>query len=311
MGNKVSIVIPSYNRADLIGETLNSIIAQTYTNWECIVVDDGSIDNTFKVVEDFCKKDDRIKIVKRPRLKPKGANACRNYGLKISNGDYINWFDSDDLMHKNKIELQLSKLIESKTNFCVCKTAKFQNSPSNIIDILRTYPTSNDVFEKFLMKKNIWLTQAPLFKKEFLINFGLKFDEDLQAAQEWEFFSRVLHYDKDYCFVNQELVFFRNHEESMSGQKNANVLWNYFLARKKIYTLFGNDLSFKAQSYFFNYFTDSYYNMLNENDYIKAKAVFKYTKKLFNLSFSGKCYLKLAYVSYKCFGKGYLIIKQV
>ncbi|MBJ6367892.1 glycosyltransferase [Snuella sp. CAU 1569] len=307
----VSIIIPTYNRAALIGETLLSIQNQTYVHWECLVIDDGSTDNTEQVVQGFQIRDSRIQFFRRPQNKPKGANACRNYGLKISKGEYINWFDSDDLMHENKIELQISKLIESKSNFCICKTAKFKNNCSNVIGVLRTHPTSNDVFEKFLMKRNIWLTQAPLFKKEFLINFGLKFDEDLQAAQEWEFFSRVLHYDKDYSFVNQVLVFFRNHEESMSSQRNANVLWNYFLARKKIYILFGNGLSIKAQTYFFNYFTESYYNMLSKNDYIKAKAVYKYIKNLFNLSFIEKCYLKLAYVSFKCFGKGYLIIKKI
>ena len=75
----VSIIIPTYNRAHLIAETLDSIIAQTYTNWECIVVDDGSTDPTDELMETYCKKDSRFQYYHRPKNRPKGANACRNY----------------------------------------------------------------------------------------------------------------------------------------------------------------------------------------------------------------------------------------
>ena len=93
----VSIIIPTYNRAHFIGETLESVIAQTYENWECIVVDDGSTDYTDELMEYYCKKDTRIQYHHRPDIKPRGANACRNYGFGVSKGEYINWFDSDDL----------------------------------------------------------------------------------------------------------------------------------------------------------------------------------------------------------------------
>ncbi|MCM2302197.1 MAG: glycosyltransferase, partial [Flavobacteriaceae bacterium] len=89
----VSIIIPTFNRAHLIGETLDSILAQTYTNWECIVVDDGSSDNTHIVVGQYVAKDSRIKYVHRPEHMLKGPSSCRNYGFELSKGEYINWFD--------------------------------------------------------------------------------------------------------------------------------------------------------------------------------------------------------------------------
>ena len=95
----VSIIIPTYNRAHLISETLHSIIAQTYTYWECIVVDDGSTDNTEEILKNYIKKDKRFQYHQRPKDKPKGANACRNYGISISNGDFLLVMDSDDLLH--------------------------------------------------------------------------------------------------------------------------------------------------------------------------------------------------------------------
>lgn len=79
----VSIIIPTYNRAHLIGETLDSVMAQTYTNWECIVVDDGSTDNTAELLVVYCNKDNRFQYHHRPKDRPKGANAYRNYGIDV------------------------------------------------------------------------------------------------------------------------------------------------------------------------------------------------------------------------------------
>jgi len=101
----VSIIIPTYNRGSLIAESLDSILNQSYQNWECIIIDDGSSDNTFDVVNPYVIKDKRIKILNRPDFKPKGANACRNYGLSLSKGDFVLWFDSDDIIHPNCLEL--------------------------------------------------------------------------------------------------------------------------------------------------------------------------------------------------------------
>lgn len=99
----VSVIIPSYNRDTLIGETLNSIMSQTYTNWECIVVDDGSTDNSIYIIESFCKKDKRFRFYKRHRS-PKGAQVCRNIGIENTNGKYTIFLDSDDLLANNCIE---------------------------------------------------------------------------------------------------------------------------------------------------------------------------------------------------------------
>lgn len=111
----VSVIIPTYNRAHLIGETLDSVLAQTYQNWECIIVDDGSSDNAEEVVRSYVKKDSRFKYYHRPEEHLSGGNGARNYGFKMSQGEYVNWFDSDDLMVPEKLEEQLKLLIENHT----------------------------------------------------------------------------------------------------------------------------------------------------------------------------------------------------
>ena len=113
INNLVSILIPTYNRAHLICETLDSIVAQTYPSWECIIVDDGSTDTTKNVVADFISQDSRFIYILRPNNRPKGANTCRNFGFDNANGDYVLFFDSDDLMDSNALENYISSFNES------------------------------------------------------------------------------------------------------------------------------------------------------------------------------------------------------
>ena len=84
MPDLISIIIPTYNRSHLLGETLDSVLIQTYRNWECIVVDDGSTDYTPELMEFYIRKDSRFSFYRRPEEKAKGANACRNYGFEKS-----------------------------------------------------------------------------------------------------------------------------------------------------------------------------------------------------------------------------------
>jgi glycosyltransferase involved in cell wall biosynthesis len=109
----VSIVIPNYNRANLIGETLDSIIQQTYEDWECIIVDDRSTDGSIEIIKNYSNKDSRFLLIERPQEYSKGANACRNIGKSLAHGKYIIFFDSDDIMLPNHIEEKV-RLICSK-----------------------------------------------------------------------------------------------------------------------------------------------------------------------------------------------------
>jgi glycosyltransferase involved in cell wall biosynthesis len=101
----VSVIIPTYNRAHLIGETLDSVLAQTYTNWECIIVDDGSSDNTDEFVGKYVKKDSRFKYYHRPEEHLPGGNGARNYGFKI--GVLPNTFMVHDREERQKSQIEL------------------------------------------------------------------------------------------------------------------------------------------------------------------------------------------------------------
>ena len=185
----ISIIIPTFNRANLIGETLDSIIAQTYKKWECLIIDDGSADGTEEVINKYSSKDTRFQYHKRPIDKPKGANACRNYGFELSKGEYINWFDDDDIMLCNFLELK-TRALTKNISFVICSgfTSDQTLLNQNIIDL--SMQDENNLFHEYVLFKLKILTPSILFKKEFLVKERL-FLTFLTRGQEMEFFSRI------------------------------------------------------------------------------------------------------------------------
>lgn len=232
----VSIIIPTYNRAHLIGETLDSVLAQTYQNWECIVVDDGSTDDTDKVMAFYCEKDSRIQYHHRPQDRLSGGNAARNYGFEMSKGEYVNWFDDDDIMCNNKLHSQVEVLNHCNYNFSICQVLVFEGGVNNILGLRHEHIISEHPLLDFIKGEIVFLTPSLIIKKSFLIKNNLRFSEDLKAAQEWEFFTRILFYSPEYHITNESLVKIRKHNQSISFNDDNNLRnWHYYLAREKLF----------------------------------------------------------------------------
>ena len=111
----ISIITPNYNCGDYISETIESVLLQTYSNWELIIVDDCSSDDSYKIALDYAKKDSRIKVIRNETNL--GTAISRNKALDIAKGDYIAFLDSDDLWEKDKLELQLNFMQENNCDF--------------------------------------------------------------------------------------------------------------------------------------------------------------------------------------------------
>lgn len=222
MDNLVSIIIPTYNRAHLIGETLESVLKQTYTNWECIIVDDGSSDNTDEVVDEFLKKDSRFKYYHRPDEHLPGGNGARNYGFKKSKGEFINWFDSDDLMKEKFIEQKL-KLFSSKLDVVFCYGAYFNENekPNNAIP---SKPESRILTPLSYIKSEFYLSIAgPLWRKRYLEDKKL-FDEKRIKLQDREFhFRMTLSKPRYYFYYTDALFYIRRTTNSISSSINISL----------------------------------------------------------------------------------------
>lgn len=217
----VSIIIPTCNRAHLIGETLNSVLAQTYQNWECIVVDDGSTDNTVEVVNSYINKDTRFQYHHRPADRPAGGNAARNYGFELSKGEYVNWFDDDDIMMncflKNKIEL-----FNNKINLVICSGVYTDQNLNKLQDL--NINIDSFLFKDYVLWKSQILTPSVLFRKSFLENKEL-FNLNIFRGQETEFFSRLFYKlsTEKYLITNIPLFLYRQHIGSKTYKNNDYV----------------------------------------------------------------------------------------
>lgn len=206
----VSIIIPTYNRAHLIGETLDSVLAQTYQNWECIVVDDGSSDITDEVVGSYVKKDSRFKYYHRPDEHLPGGNGARNYGFKMSKGEYVNWLDSDDLFAKDKIEKQLQTLHGNSESISTCAWGRFSdknNFTLKKLEIFKDYINASDIFSNY-GHKGFFPNMVFLCHKNIFNKSGL-WDENLIINQDGEFFCRVILNSKSIYYAKDTYVLYR------------------------------------------------------------------------------------------------------
>ncbi|MFC7444400.1 glycosyltransferase family 2 protein [Mesoflavibacter profundi] len=224
---EVSIIIPVYNRAHYIAKTLDSIIDQTFKNWECIVVDDGSTDHTLEVVKFYENKDNRIKLYQRPEQFKKGANACRNFGFSISKGQYIQWFDSDDLMFKDLLKAKTHYLNTNKSSqFCLCQMIFFEEINGQFKQQQTTNIKYKDLLLDYVSGKITIGTQTVFWRKSFLENKQL-FDQDLTQSQDLEFNSRMFQNNPKGGFIDQPLIWYRQAEDSISSNY-LNVIENHY-----------------------------------------------------------------------------------
>jgi len=233
----ITIIMPIYNRAHLIEETLNSIKAQTYTNWECIIVDDGSTDNTLEVTKNVIKEDNRIQLFKRPETVKKGPSACRNYAFLKAIGSYIQFFDSDDIMHPNHLELKRNAI--ENNDFSICKLKSFSGEFDNGLFKDNSVPDlkeTNNLFEDFATGTLEMMMVAPLWKTASLQPY-MPIREDLHILEDHELYARALSKDKTVAIVNKSLIFYRVGANSSTNSFYKNIdygLQSYFEAKRTV-----------------------------------------------------------------------------
>jgi glycosyltransferase involved in cell wall biosynthesis len=211
----ISIIIPVYNRLELIGETLETVLVQTYTNWECIIVDDGSTDDSQLIINQYCKRDVRFKFYQRPETKAKGASSCRNFGFEKSKGDLIQFLDSDDLLDNNKLNEQL-KLYSPIRNvdLITCKWGWFRNV-NRLNDRFKTnyyiykdYKKGSKLLSDFGYYNSFFPPHVYLTSRELIIMAG-GWNESLTNNDDAEFFTRVILKAKKILFAENAKVFYR------------------------------------------------------------------------------------------------------
>lgn len=308
----VSIIIPTYNRANLIGYTLDSIIEQTYKNWECLVIDDGSSDNTSEVLAEIIEKDSRIKYFHRPKTIPKGPSPCRNYGFSLGKGNYVNFFDSDDIMLPNKLETEVEILNRTTFDFTICQTQFFDNNTNDKLGYWNNQLFSDDAINDFIMLKIGWSTNSPLWKRSSLEKHKLLFKENLMGPDDYDFHIQVLHLQLKPFIINNVHVLNRVHPdriENLSTKSIAkSIIVSDLLENRKEYGL--STICINSQKKYAIYLIKNLYK--NKNS-IVALNLSKKLNNLFPEYFTKHRILKAFVIGYffRISNRGYSLINKI
>jgi glycosyltransferase involved in cell wall biosynthesis len=206
---RVSVIIPCFNREALLGETLDSVRAQTFGDWEAIIVDDHSEDNSVQVARSYAQSDNRIRVVSRQGQR-KGGNICRNEGLALARGDYVIFLDSDDLLSEECLEHRIAGMDNApECGYGVFQTELFRQNIGDRGVLWNTFAEANDL-HRFLSLDTVWITTGPIWRKDSIAQLG-GFDEHSLNFQDWYLHVRALISGIKY-FKNQKRDNFHRHD---------------------------------------------------------------------------------------------------
>jgi len=217
----ISIIIPNYNREAILHETLDSLLDQSYSNWEAIIVDDGSTDRSMEIAQKYQAKDSRFKVIERTNL-PKGAGTCRNLGLSLSRGTSVIFLDSDDILAPHCLERRQQILEDHKSqDFLVFQIASF-SSDSNSLEYYWNINTDEPDVERFMKLDAVWQTSSVLWQRDFLFKIG-GFDPQLACWQDVDIhlralFTKNIRYKK--FFDETPDIYYRRHDMNTISQQN-------------------------------------------------------------------------------------------
>ncbi len=215
-------------------------------------------------------------------------------------------------MHPEKLERQLNSLKDSHHNFSVCQALVFDNKLNNISGLRNPFIISDNTFYDYLKMKIGWLTQVPLWKKDFLIQNNFKFDEELQAAQEWEFHCRILNKFPEYAKIYDPLVLIRKHEQSVTYNQNEKQrFWHYFQARLKVYKNIDLALDLDSNQFLQDYLLKSFKKMIVTKNSNVIKAYKLFILPLNKMSSIAKINALLAIFAFKLFDRGNVVLQKI
>lgn len=242
--NFVSIIVPCYNQAIYLSEALESVLNQTYLDWECIIVNDGSSDNTDEVVREWLKKDSRFKYIKKENG---GLSNARNSGIEACNGYYVLPLDADDKIASNYIAMAIDAFLQNKfLKLVYCKAEKFGDE-SGLWDL--------KPFSLHELSRNNMIFPAAMFKKQDWKDVN-GYDSNMTYGwEDWEFWIALLKNGGEVKQLDIVGFYYRIKSESMLksiDNKKARYLLNYLSVKHADFFVkyYGSFKEMEEKSYF-------------------------------------------------------------
>lgn len=211
--------MPAYNSENYITYSINSVISQTYKNWELIIVDDGSKDSTMTCIESLATGDNRIKVYKN--TKNIGVSETRNKAISLAKGEWIAFLDSDDLWAAEKLDKQIAFSQRHHVDF-VFTGARFINAEGR--NFRWNMPVPQSVTYSQLLKQNVIMCSSVLVKKKLLIDKKMIGD---RIHEDFALWLEILKNDTIAYGINEPLLTYRIYIESKSGNKIKSIIMSY------------------------------------------------------------------------------------
>lgn len=226
MGNQeclVSVIMPAYNCEKFIEDSINSVLTQTYSKLELIVIDDGSQDNTEKIIKKLSKEDPRINFIKNE--KNLGVSETRNKGISLASGDWIAFLDSDDIWEKTKIEKQMKYAEITRAEFIFTGVAYINENGEAYNG---SFEVPMQVSYKQLLRQNVITCSSVLVKKHFFKDIQMEQDDMHEDFAVW---LRILKTGIFAHGINSSLLIYRVSRNSKSGNKLKTIRMTYKVFR--------------------------------------------------------------------------------
>lgn len=230
----VSIIIPVYNSELYLNECLNSVMNQTYNNFECLLINDGSTDNSKEICESYCREDNRFILINK---KNEGVSKTRNVGIENAKGKFIQFTDSDDILDVTFLEKMINEIITNQSDCVVCGIKSFSGSTKNIVNHWTenksnlTKSEFRSLIKKWTVNPYIGGPYNKLFKREIINNNCLKYEVNQNYAEDFVF--NILYYDKvdKITIIPDELYSYRRSNPTSLSKMSWNI--NEYIRRSE------------------------------------------------------------------------------
>jgi len=227
----VSVITPCYKQGHFLAEAVQSVLDQTMSYLECIVVNDGSPDRTREIAARLMRKDPRVQYVEQPN---RGVGAARNCGLGKARGRFIQFLDADDILAPDKLRLQIDALLGQERRAIAFSDYRFCFTDDRSPTVSATEKTQ----PRFVMERPLWDMAARwetqlsipihcfLFDASLFREGRITFDESLETHEDWDCWMRILALDPILLHTPGELAVYRRHAQSMTS--NQAIMWSGF-----------------------------------------------------------------------------------
>ena len=224
---KVSIIVPMYNAEKFIGKTIESVLSQTYENWEMLIMNDVSTDNSLAVVNEYAKKDDRIKVVNTE--KNMGVVKGRNHLIDLANGKFIAFLDADDYWHSQKLEKQIQFMKEKNAGISCTEYTRVKENGEKINEVV----IKSEISYTDMLKNNYLGCLTVMYDVE---KVGKRYFKELEKNEDYVLWLEIVKNVKTIFGLKENLAYYRVLDNSRSSNKakTAKVRWEIYRKVEKL-----------------------------------------------------------------------------